>query len=137
MLIVSACLAGIKCRYDGLDNAHPVVIELVRSGEALPLCPEQLGGLPTPRLSAEICQGSIINTAGKDVSAQFKKGAAETLRIAQLINCKEAILKQRSPSCGCGLIYDGTHSGNLIAGNGVTTQLLITHGINVKSEAEI
>ena len=137
MLIVSACLAGLKCRYDGMDNGNPFVISLVKAGKALPLCPEQLGGLPTPRPPAEIIRDKVINTLGEDVSNNFRKGATETLRIAQLVNCKEAILKQRSPSCGCGLIYDGSHTGKLIAGKGITAQLLHANGINVKTEEDL
>ncbi len=137
MIIVSACLAGVKCRYDGLNNAHEKVIQLVRQGKALPLCPEQLGGLSTPRLPAEIVNNSVLNTAGEDVTDNFKKGAEETLKIALLVNCREAILKQRSPSCGCGLIYDGTHTGNVISGNGFTAQLLINNGIEVKTEDDL
>ncbi|KQC06063.1 MAG: hypothetical protein APR54_07780 [Candidatus Cloacimonas sp. SDB] len=134
MLIVSACLAGINCRYDGLNNYNPRIAELVRNGEALPVCPEQLGGLSTPRLAAEIQNGKVINTAGKDVSEYFTRGAFETLKIAKLINCRTAILKQRSPSCGYGEIYDGTHSGKTLIGNGITALLLLDNGINLKTE---
>jgi len=134
MILVSACLAGINCRYDGLNNYNPRIAELVRNGEALLVCPEQLGGLSTPRSAAEICNGKVINLSGKDVSDFFSRGAIETLQIAKLINCKTAILKQRSPSCGYGEIYDGTHSGKIIKGNGITAQLLLKNGIKLKTE---
>lgn len=137
MLLVSACLAGIKCRYDARDNANEKVIDLVKNGLAVPVCPEQLGGLATPRLSAEITAGSVINTAGVDVTDNFRRGAAETLKIAKLINCRKAILKQRSPSCGCGLVYDGSHSGNVIEGKGITAELLERNGIRILTEEDL
>jgi len=137
MIIVSACLAGIKCRYDGLDNACQKIIELVKRGEALPLCPEQLGGLSTPRIPAEIIKDRVINFQGIDITENFIIGAAETLKIAKMINCKLAILKQRSPSCGFGQIYDGSHSNKLIPGNGITAQLLNNNGINIRTEYDL
>jgi len=137
MIIVSACLAGLKCRYDGKDNACTKVIDLIKNGCAIPLCPEQLGGLATPRTPAEIINNKVIDSDGIDVTENFLAGAEETLKLAELINCKEAILKQRSPSCGFGQIYDGTHSGILISGNGITAQLLHDKGISVKTENEI
>ena len=119
MKIVSACLAGIKCTWN--DEARPCqkVIELIKQGKAIPVCPEQLGGLSTPRIPAEKKGNKVFRKDGKDITAEFEKGAKEALRIAKLINCKEAIIKAKSPSCGSGKIYDGTFSGKLIKGNGV------------------
>jgi uncharacterized protein YbbK (DUF523 family) len=137
MIIVSACLAGIKCRYDGLDNTFEKVVELVSKGEAIPVCPEQLGGLSTPRLPAEIKEDKVININGEDVTENYLKGARETLQIARMTKSNQAILKQRSPSCGCGLIYDGTHSGKIVPGIGLTAKLLLDNGISVKTEEDI
>ena len=137
MIIVSACLAGIKCRYDGKDNANAKVIDLVKKGLAIPVCPEQLGGLPTPRIPAEIIQAKVLNKAGENVTLHFNKGAQETLRIAELTKCNKAILKQRSPSCGFGKIYDGSHTGRIIEGMGFTAQLLSQSGICILTEEDL
>ena len=137
MIIVSACLAGIKCNYLGDDSSHSEVVELVRKGLAIPVCPEQLGGLPTPRIPAEIQGKNVINKNGDDVTPNFQKGAEETLRIAKLANCKKAILKTNSPSCGCGKIYDGSFSEKLIPGNGITTELLMKNGIKIITEKDL
>jgi len=137
MIIVSACLAGIKCRYDGKDNANKKVIELVKRGQAIPVCPEQLGGLPTPRIPAEIVEGEVMNKNRVNVTKSFIKGAQETLRLANLANCNKAILKQGSPSCGYGKIYDGSHTGRVIKGMGLTAKLLIRSGISILTEEEL
>lgn len=137
MILVSACLAGIKCRYDGKDNANNKVIEMVKKGIAIPICPEQLGGLQTPRIPAEIIEAKVINKKGDNVTSQFKKGAKETLRIAELANCHKAILKQSSPSCGYGKIYDGTHTGRIIEGIGLTAKLLSQNGIIIITEEDL
>ncbi len=137
MIIVSACLAGVKCRYDGNDNATNKVIEMVKKGIAIPICPEQLGGLQTPRIPAEIREEKVINKKGENVTSQFEKGAKETLRIAELANCHKAILKQSSPSCGYGKIYDGTHTGRIIKGNGLTAELLSQKGILILTEEDL
>jgi len=147
MKIVSACLAGINCNYKGESKPNKKVIELVKKGEAIPICPEQLGGLPTPRIPQEI-QGfsgekvldgecKVLNKNGEDVTQEFIKGAHETLRIVKIYNCKEAILKARSPSCGYGKTPDGTFSGKLINGNGVTAALLKRNGIKVYTEEDL
>lgn len=146
MILVSACLAGICCKYNGGDNGIPFIKELVRQGKAIPLCPEQLGGLPTPRLPAEIKGGSaydvlqgkalVVRKDGADVTENFIRGAREVLKFCQEMGIKRAILKARSPSCGKGLIYDGTFTGKLVEGNGVTAQLLIDSGIEVMTEEE-
>ena len=137
MIIVSACLAGIKCTYDSGDNANQKVIEILKKGFAIPVCPEQLGGLPTPRIPAEISENKVINKNGEDVTNYFKKGAKETLRIARLADCKKAILKQGSPSCGYGKIYDGTHTGRIINGIGITAKLLEENGIIIITEEDL
>jgi len=119
MILVSACLAGIKCRYDGKDNRCEYVIDLVSKGLAIPICPEQLGGLATPRDPAEQVGDKVISIQKADFTAAFEKGARETLRLAQLVGADSAILKQRSPSCGVSLIYDGSFEGKIIKGQGI------------------
>ena len=136
MLIVSACLAGFPCRYDGKKAINTAVQQLVKEGKAIPVCPEQLGGLPTPRLPAEMKAGKVINSDGNDVTEAFEKGAAVVLEIAKQYGCTGALLKARSPSCGKGRIYDGSFSGILIEGNGKTADLLMRNGITVTTEEE-
>jgi len=137
MKIVSACLAGINCKRDGGSKPCQKIIELVKQGKAIPICPEQLGGLTTPRTPAEQKNNKVLTKDGKDVTAQFEKWAKEALQIAKLFNCKEAILKSKSPSCGSGKVYDGTFSGKLIDGDGVTVKLLKENYIKVFTEDEI
>ena len=134
MKIVSACLAGIKCRYNGTAKPCEKVIVLVKEGKAISVCPEQLAGLPTPRASCEIKGEKIISKTGEDLTEKFQKGAEEALKIAKLNNCKEAILKSHSPSCGSRKIYDGSFTGNLIDGDGIFTKLLKENNIKVISE---
>lgn len=138
MIIVSSCLAGIKCRYDGNDNVVPEIKELVLSGKAIPLCPEELGGLKTPRISCEIVRKNdqilVINKDQVDCTAQFKLGAQKVAGIAKILDCKLAILKANSPSCGFGMIYDGSFAGKKIKGNGLTAELLSKQGIEIKNE---
>lgn len=146
MKLISACLCGMNCKYNGGNNSHPYFLELLKQGEILPICPEQLGGLPTPRASCEILGGSganvlqdkakVITKAGEDLSAWFIKGAQESLQLAKQAGISEAILQSRSPSCGCGKIYDGMFSGNLITGDGVTAALLKLHGIKVWNDED-
>lgn len=137
MYLVSACLAGIPCRYDGEDNAHPEIEQLVREGKALPVCPEQLGGLTTPRVCAERVGNHVINKEGRDVTEAFERGAQCCVALAKKYDCTQAILKAKSPSCGKGMIYDGTFTGVLIKGNGRTTELLEMYGIKVITENEL
>lgn len=138
MYLVSACLAGIDCRYNGKNNENEKVVQIVKSGRAILVCPEQLGGLNTPRLPSEIVivngEIKVISTDGEDVTSEFLKGAEQTLKIAKMMNIKKAILKSRSPSCGYGKIYDGSFSKNLIDGNGITTELLERNGIKIFDE---
>ena len=107
MILVSACLLGCACRYDGRSKGHPLAQELARRGLAVPVCPEQLGGLATPRAPSEQREGRVVSAAGDDVTAQYRRGAEETLRLARLYGCAVAVLKERSPSCGSGQVYDG------------------------------
>lgn len=141
MILVSACLAGVNCKYDGGNNLNEKILELVKKGEAILVCPEQLGGLTTPRTPSEIgiIEGNkkVINKDGEDVTINFVRGAEEVLRIAKSLNITKAILKSKSPSCGCGLVYDGTFTGTKIPGNGITAQLLIDNGIEVITENDI
>jgi len=136
-ILISACLLGVSCRYDGASKPHPLAEALAKKHTLIPVCPEQLGGLPTPRLPAERQGGQVVAKDGTDVTAQYRRGAEETLRLCKLFGCKAAVLKERSPSCGRGEIYDGTHSGTLTAGDGVTAQLLAEHGIAVYGESRI
>ncbi len=137
MKIVSACLAGIRCRWDGEAKPCQKVVELVKQGKAIPVCPEQLGGLTTPRSVAEKRGSKVFTKNGEDVTAQFEKGAEEALKVALLANCSEAIIKSKSPSCGCGKIYDGTFSGKLTSGDGVFTKILKKNNIKIYSENDI
>lgn len=131
MKLCSACLMGIPCRYDGKHKANHKIIALSKNEPLVPVCPEQLGGLLTPREPAEQKGGTVITQSGKDVTEHFTKGATQVLAIAKALGIKEAILKQKSPSCGCGKVYDGTFSNTLIDGDGVTTALLKQRGITV------
>lgn len=137
MRLCSACLLGVKCRYNGKSKPNEKVIELSKIEKLIPICPEQLGDLPIPREPAEQQGNKIVSKSGKDVTDHFIRGAEETLKIAQKLNVKEAIMKQRSPSCGCGQIPDGTFSKIIIEGDGVTTALLKKNGIKVISEEEL
>lgn len=147
MIIVSACLCGINTRYDGRNNLNEKVAKLLEEGKAVLVCPEQLGGLSTPRTPHEIKGGTgaeVLNGCAKVISAncqdsteEFIKGAEETLRIAKQAGSKIAILKAKSPSCGCGKIYDGSFTKILTEGNGVTAELLIRNGIKVYNEDNI
>jgi uncharacterized protein YbbK (DUF523 family) len=131
MMIVSACLAGLPCRYDGKAKPCAEVMELVRSGKAIPLCPEQLGGLPTPRPPCEIRAGRVMDRDGADRTEAFRRGAQAVLATAQAYGATEALLQNRSPSCGLGWIYDGSFSQKLVRGSGITAQLLAENGIQV------
>ena len=136
-IIVSACLAGTDCNYKGQAKPNPVVVRLVREGKAIPVCPEQLGGLTTPRTPSERKGSKVFTKDGKDVTTQFEKGAKEVYKLCELIGCKKAILKARSPSCGIGEIYDGTFSDTLIAGNGVTAEKLRQMGVELLTEENL
>ena len=137
MMLVSACLLGCVCRYDGQSKPHPLAQELARRGLAVPVCPEQLGGLSTPRNPSERRGDRVVMNDGRDVTAEYRRGAEEALRLARLYGCTAAVLKERSPSCGKGQIYDGTFTGTLTAGDGVTAELLTAGGIKVYGESEL
>ncbi len=137
MKVVSACLAGIRCRWDGEARPCQKIVELVKQGDAIPVCPEQLGGLTTPRTPAEQKGNKFFTKKGEDVTAHFERGAEEALKIALLANCDEAIIKAKSPSCGSGKIYDGTFSGTLINGDGIFAKLLKKNNIKVFTEDEV
>jgi len=145
--LCSACLLGIKCRYDGRSKPHQKVLALAERETLIPVCPEQLGGLPTPRPAQELqgCsgedvlegRGEVKNVRGEDVTENFIQGAQETLHLARIFGVKEAILKQESPSCGCGRTYDGSFSGRTISGKGVTAALLEKEGITIITEEDL
>jgi len=137
MWIVSACLLGIKCRFDGQCKQNEKVMKLVRREILFPVCPEQLGGLPTPREPAEQRGKRVFTKSGRDVTENFQRGAGQVLEVAKLFGVRYAILKQKSPSCGCGKIYSGDFSGILIKGDGITTALLKQNGIKVISEEDL
>ena len=133
-ILVSACLLGIGCRYDCKIKANEKVVALSEKETLIPVCPEQLGGRPTPRKPVEISNGHVLEKDGTDHTDEFIKGAEEVLKIAKLNNIKKAILKSNSPSCGFGKVYDGTFSKALTDGNGITAELLIKNGIEIKNE---
>lgn len=137
MRLCSACLLGIRCRYDGKSRTNKKVLALSKKDLLIPVCPEQLGGLSIPRPPSEKIGDRVISKSGDDLTKNFKVGARETLRIARLYRIKQAILKQRSASCGCGQIYDGHFSGKVIKGDGITAALLKANGIRVMSEEDI
>lgn len=144
MIAVSACLCGVNCKYSGGNNFCKNLVEKYKADELVLICPEELGGLQTPRVPCEIVDGSgkdvldgrsrVKDKSGKDLTANFISGAIIALEIVKNRNITTAILKANSPSCGCGYIYDGTFSGKLIEGNGVTAELFIRNGIRVFNE---
>ena len=138
-ILCSACLYGFCCKYDGGTNTlkDPLFQFLKNSGRLVPVCPEELGGLSTPRIPAEQKDGKVINKEGEDVTAQFELGAQKALEIARKNGVRVAIMKQGSPSCGCKRIYDGTFTGTKITGEGVTVRKLIENGIPVFDETEV
>lgn len=135
-LLISACLMGFDCKYSGGNNALPPErLAALRSRYRLiPVCPETAGGLPTPREPGERRGERVVSRSGQDVTAAFRKGAALTLRLAERYGAKKALLKRNSPSCGSGAIYDGSFTGTLIPGDGVTAALLKEHGVEVLGE---
>ena len=137
MILVSACLLGINCKYNGDNNDNDRVKKYLEGKVFIPVCPEQLGGLSTPRPPAEINGDKVITKDNKDVTTNFIKGAEETLKTAKLQGCKKSILKEGSPSCGSNFIYDGTFSGTKVEKMGVTASLLKSNQIEVVSEKEL
>lgn len=136
-LLVSACLLGENCKYSGGSNYCPAVEQLRDRYVFVPVCPERDGGLPTPRIPSERLGDRVVNREGEDVTALFRRGAELALETALANGCKKALFKERSPSCGCGVIYDGSFTGALIEGDGVTAELLKQHNISILGESRI
>ena len=147
MIIVSACLLGLNAKYDGTSNAHALIQKYSSSGKYIPVCPEQLGGLPTPRVPVEIIDGmgqdvlagqcAVQGEQGDVVTPQFIQGAKEIVKIVEMFGVSAAILKERSPSCGVNYIYDGSFSHRMMPGQGVTAAILKEHNIPIYSEEEL
>lgn len=135
-ILISACLLGFDCKYNGGNNRmeDAAIAALRERFELIPVCPECCGGLPTPRTPAERLGDKVVSKTGADVSEQFKKGARVALGLARHFGIKAAILKANSPSCGSGTIYDGSFTGTLVPGDGVTAELLKKHGVRVTDE---
>ncbi len=136
-ILVSACLLGMRVRYDGQSRLNEAVIALMKEHELIPVCAEVFGGLPTPRVPAERVGDRVVTKDGRDVTQEYVRGAQEIADLARLYGCTHAILKEKSPSCGKGRIYDGTHTGTLTEGNGVLAELLMEMGVKVAGETEI
>lgn len=136
-ILISACLLGTPCRYDGKSKRHALIDALAEKHELVPVCPEVLGGLPTPRTPSERIGDAVLMQSGRDVTENYRAGAQAALALAREHGCTLAVLKARSPSCGSGEIYDGTFSRTLTARDGVTAELLKDHGIRVFTEEEI
>lgn len=146
-ILASGCSAGLPVSHDGRDRLAPAVKKLLEEGIAVPVCPEQLGGMSTPRETCEIVGGDggdvldgrarVVTRNGRDVTGEFLEGARRVLKIARRHGCRRAVLKARSPSCGHGTIYDGTFTGRLRPGDGVTAALLLREGIEVISDEEL
>ena len=139
-IMVSACLAGINCKYNGGNNRNEKVRQLMEDNEVTTVCPEQMGGLPTPRVPSEIKGGVVMMKDGHIVDAEFRAGAAKCLEIARIKQPDLIVLQSRSPSCGVNQRYDGTFTGTLVGGAGVTAQLLIENGfrcVDVEDVIEI
>lgn len=136
-ILVSACLLGINCRYNGERVMAPGMEKLMKTHTLIPVCPEQLGGLATPRQPSEIRGGMVYTKDGGDVTENYVLGAQETARIAAMYGCEYAVLKERSPSCGHGIIHDGSFQGGLISGSGIAAELLSKNGVKVLGESRI
>ena len=136
-LLVSACLLGENCKYNGGNNCCEKVCELAKKYELVPVCPETAGGLKSPRNPAEICGDKVVMSDGTDVTAAFVKGAELTLKKAFDAGCTKALLKANSPSCGSEFIYDGTFSKTLTGGDGITAKLLKENGIVIFTEKDV
>ena len=136
-VLVSACLLGTACRYDGQSKVHPLAAALLKKHTAIPVCPEILGGLSTPRPPAERKGNGVVTESGADVTENYHRGAQEVLKLARLCGCAVAILKERSPACGAGEIYDGSFTHTLTEGYGVAAELLQENGIRVLGESEL
>ena len=135
-ILVSACLLGLPCRYDGKSKPDERVIALKEKYELIPFCPEVYGGLETPRTPSERVGDRVLMKDGRDVTENYRRGADGALCLCKTLDIKKAILKERSPSCGSGKIYDGSFSGTLKDGDGVTAELLLKNGIEVLGESD-
>ena len=136
-LLISSCLLGNNCKYNGGNNYTPLAEELKRRFDLVPVCPESFGGLTAPREPSERVGDQVLSRSGTDVTAAFQRGAEKTLVIAKEQGAHRAVLKERSPSCGCGAIYDGTFAGTVVPGNGVAAELLLAHGVTIYGESRI
>lgn len=136
-ILVSACLLGESCKYNGGNNKNKDVIKLSEKHTLIPVCPEKLAGLITPREPCERIGEKVLNKIGEDVTEEFYDGAEKTLYVAEEAGCQIAVMKERSPSCGFGKIYDGTFSGKIVNGNGVASDLLYKNGITVIGETQL
>lgn len=139
-IIISACLLGVNCRYNGGGELATEWLEVLKGHQLIPVCPEQLGGMTTPREPSEIVSESplrVESKSGTNVTGAFEKGAIETLKLAELLGVRCAVLKERSPSCGVNAIYNGTFSNVRIPGMGITARLLKNSGLMVYSEEEL
>ena len=137
VVLISLCLLGTSCRYDGGDNAVPGMCRLMDRCRLVPVCPEQLGGLPTPRTPAERRENRVVTRDGGDVTSAFERGADEVCRLAGFFGAKYALLKARSPSCGAGEIYDGSFTGTRVPGDGLTAERLRAMGLQLFDETQI
>ncbi len=135
-ILVSACLAGRHCRYDGKEKGIPEIARLVAEGRMIPVCPESAGGLRIPRDPSEIRENRVFSKSGKEVTKEYQEGAQRCLKVCQMHRCSMAVLKSKSPSCGKGCIHNGKFDGGLVEGNGVFAQLCLEHGIEVLTEDE-
>jgi uncharacterized protein YbbK (DUF523 family) len=135
-LLISACLMGFECKYSGGSNklSEEALARLKAEYRLIPVCPETAGGLPVPRDPSERLGGKVVSSKGKDVTAEFEKGADVALTLAKRYGCKKALLKRNSPSCGGEFIYDGSFSGTLVSGQGVTAELLRSYGLEIIGE---
>ena len=137
-VLISACLLGVQCKYSGGSNAHARLIQAAQEGQIhlIPICPECLGGLPIPRVPSEKRGERVYSKTGEDLTEAFERGARAALHLARLFHCRYAILKERSPSCGHGQIYDGTFTGGLREGDGITAALLAQNGVRIFGESQ-
>ena len=136
-LLISACLLGRNCKYSGGSNYHPLTQALRERYELVPVCPECMGGLPIPHDPSERVGDKVLSRTGADVTAQFQQGAELALRRARQTGARLALLKERSPSCGFGAIYDGTFTGTVVPGSGVAAELLAENGLAIYGESRI
>ena len=138
-VLISACLLGFECKYCGGSNKLPEqqLAALRQCFRLIPVCPETAGGLPTPRDPSERLGDKVLSNQGRDVTAQYQKGAETALRLARRYGCKAALLKEKSPSCGSGQIYDGSFTGTLVTGDGVAAQMLKEEGLIVFGESDV